>query len=289
MQELRLKKDAHGWTLTSPLTAQGDDQAVADWLKGLLASGIIRWMPEGTDPSECGLDAPTAVITLLSGGEATPLTLTVGSPVPDAPGSYYLRCSDRPGICIVKGIDAILSLTPLSLRSKKIRQVEYDTVDRIEIGAGSTSLTLLRKAASDDWFVAGNSSITLPGSRVRAWFDQLQSLQAINFEAATPDHLKERGLDLNAPGLRIRLVAKLSENTAQENEGEVVLAEYNAGTSSNNEVALREGTGTDLMILPAPSFDPIRNEAASWNVSHTSSPTPSPEPSVVPLHTPIPQ
>ena len=271
LQQLHLDKNPHGWNLKSPISAQGDTKAITSWLKTWLAARITSWMPEGTDPSACGMDSPSAVVTLREDGATNALTITVGAAVPDAPGSLYVRCSDRPGICMISGLAPSLAVTPLSLRSKKLKPVEYDTVDRIEIIGGASTRSLTRKPASDDWQMSqSGKSLDLPGNSVKEWFDQLQSLSATSFEPATPEHLTQRGLDsslqppapaspsaTNTPAspIRIRFIAQLSENTAQENAGEALLADYTFGSITNNEVALHEGEATDLMILPASALD----------------------------------
>ena len=276
LQPLQLRRDTHGWRLETPTSAPGDDQTINAWIDSLLAARIDRWMPEGTDASSCGMDAPTAVFSFQEEGGSTPLTVTIGAQGADAPGSYFVRCSDRPGICVIGRLDPSLAVTPQTLRSKQIKQVEYDTIDRIEITDDSGRFSLNRKEGGDDWKIP--SGRILRESTVKAWFDQLQGLKATSFEPATPDHLGRRGLDKEIPSFRIRLIAKLSDNTAQENEGEAVLAEYNVGVSTNNEVALREGTSTDLMITPSPSFDPIRKEAATWTTQKAPPATPAPTP-----------
>jgi hypothetical protein len=134
--------------------------------------------------------------------------------------------------------------------------VEYDAIDRIEIIHGTT-VALTRKPGSEDWIVSGNATV-VPGSSVKVWFDQLQSLSATSFEPATPEHLAQRGLDQSSHPSRIRLIAHLSENTAEETAGERVLAEYALGTPANNEVALREGDATDLLILPESALDLVK-------------------------------
>lgn len=266
MQQLNLKKNpeglngsTNGWVLTSPVSAKGDEQAVTSWIDSLLGAQIVRWMPEGTDLASCGLDTPSSVITLHDAGGTTPLTISIGSPVSDSPGSYFVRCSDRPGICVVGGnITHALAVTPQSLRSRKMQPVEYDTVDRVEING----YYLKRKTGSDNWIgrsEEGASGQLVTGERVRQLYDQLQGLSAISFEPATPEHLalrglanmQERGFSATNQPLTIRLIATLSENTAQENAGQTVLAEYRFGVESNGEVALREGLGTEIMILPA--------------------------------------
>jgi len=74
-------------------------------------------------------------------------------------------------------------------------------------------------------------------------------MKASGFEPATPDRLAARGM--NAPQLTILLIAHLSENTAEESAGEMVLGEYAFGTPSEGMVAMREGDSSDLMLLPA--------------------------------------
>jgi hypothetical protein len=257
LQQLRLKRDQKGersWLLETPVSAKGDDEAVNAWLKPLLGAQIIRWIPEEGDSTSSGLDTPSAVITLHEEGASHPVTLTLGAPSPDTPGGIYVKCSDRPGFAVVTGLTNILATTPQSLRSKKIKQVEYDTVDRIE--ASETSFE--RKKGSDDWIARQKESTNtplIPADQMKQWYDQLQGLSASSFEAATPEHLIGRNLTATNHALTIRLIARLSENTAQEDKGESVLAEYAFGSSSNNEVALREGDAPELLILPESSLE----------------------------------
>jgi hypothetical protein len=261
IQQLQLKKDQkEGWLVVAPLSCNGDVPAITSWLDSLLGSQIKRWLPDDADPSSCGFDLPSAVVTLREAEATNPLTITIGSPTQESPVSYFVKCSDRPGICLVGGsITNTLSVTPQKLRSKKIKQIDYDTVDRIEILNDHYTpdlLSLTRKSGNDDWLLsAGSDSQTLSPEVVKSWFDQLQNLTATCFEAATGEHVNDRGLGPHSLPTVIRLIARLSENTAQEDKGETVLAEYVFGTANNNEVALREGNASDLMILPESSLD----------------------------------
>lgn len=257
LQQLQLKRDqkgTRGWLLAAPISTRGDDQAVTNWLDNLLGLQILRWMPEGTDAASCGLDTPTARITLHEEGATSPLILSFGAATSDATG-IFVKCSDRPGIAIVgNSVARTLAITPQALRSKKISPVEYDTIDRMEID----DYYLHRKAGGDDWIGHDEGepdNEVISGEQVRQWYDQLQGLSAVGFEAATPEHLAERGLAATNHPLTIRLIAILSENTAQEDKGETVLAEYSFGTGTNNEVALREGDSPELLILPESSVE----------------------------------
>lgn len=277
LQQLVLKKNREGWNLVSPLAAQGDQKAISAWANTLLSAKIDYWMPAGTDPASCGLDSPSGVFTTREEGGASPVTITIGAEVqgsplgnstspnlPNPPNtiSRYARCSDRPDICVITGIGSFLEVTPLALRSKKLPHVEYDAVDRMEIrpsGCFATTLLLSRKSGSEDWELSnggvGTDKKTLPGAQVKGWFEKVQEITGQGFETATPDHLQSRGLaapsaPTPATATTIRLIAHLSENTAEEKAGDIVLAEYAFGTPSNGIVALRVGNSPDLMLVP---------------------------------------
>ena len=278
-QQLLLKRDQkgnQGWLLESPVSTVGDDTSITSWLNSLLASQIIRWMPEGTDSASCGLDTPVALINLHEEGATNPLVITIGAPTPDAVG-YFARISDRPGIGVIENrVSTALAVTPLSLRSKKLTQVEFDTVDRIDFlndHNNPSLLSLTRKPGSDDWLLSeGSSAKVISGEKVKEWFDQLQDLSASSFEAATPEHLAARGLSDTTPPATIRLIARLSENTAQENAGETLLAEYTVGSETNNEIAVRQGAAPELLILPATSAVVLKTFSTPIPASATNAP-----------------
>lgn len=262
-QQLQLNKTGTGWTIGSPVTARCDEDAVVNWLERLLSARVTRWMPEGTEPSSCGLENPDAVVTVHERKGEMPVVISVGNPVPGSESARYVRCSDRPGICVAEGLHPLLNPTPASFRSRRLAEVLSDAVDRIEITreAGGTSSTsvLLRKKGSEDWSLQNGD--TVPDASVRDWFSKLQSLKASRFEPATPERLNVRGLI--PPPLTIRLVARLSENSAEEQAGDIVLASYALGSDSGGETALREGDSTDLMILPTEALREIKSGPAS--------------------------
>lgn len=261
-QQLILKKDRQGWKLVSPLATPGDQQAISAWAGSLLSTKIERWMPAGTDPASCGLESPSGIFTVREEGGSAAVTIMIGSEVPGSPQCRYARCSNRPEICVINGMGAFLDVTPLTLRSKKLQHIEYDAIDRMEIRPSDGLLPpriLSRKKGSEDWELSNaqgsaNKS-TLPGPIVRAWFEKLQEITAKGFEAATPDHLKTRGLTQPAV---IRLLAHLSENTAEEKAGDMVLADYAFGTPSTGIVALRVGDAPDLLLVPESALELTR-------------------------------
>jgi hypothetical protein len=260
LQQLVLRKDRQGWNLVSPLTTRGDQQAITAWADALLSSRVERWMQTGTDPASCGLDSPSGIFTIREEGGSPSVTFTIGSEVPGTPLSRYVRCSDRPNICVITGIGSSLEITPLALRSKKLPRVDLDAVDRIEIRSGgcfATTRFLSRKNGSEDWELSNGGSdaakTTLPATQVKGWFEKIQEITAQGFEPATPDHLQARGFSA-APDV-IRLIAHLSENTAEEKAGDIVLGEYAFGNAKEGMVALHVGNSPDLLLVPESTLE----------------------------------
>ena len=274
-RQLKLRKGSRDWMIESPVAARADNGEVTKWLEGIVSAKIDRWMPEGTDAAACGLDIPRALLTLAQEG-GDPVTLSVGSAVPGSPGLLYVRCSDRPGICCVGNLEPALAVTPTALRARRLKPVPYDSIDRIETGDEATLVVLTRKPGTEDWEIRGTPSPSVPGALVNAWFERLQQLTGGSFEPATPDRIRNRGLE---HPVRVRLIAHLSENTAEEGAGEIVLAEYSFGIPGSSETALLEGGSSDLMILPAETADLVREPTAWGTPASSGSPVPSPAPS----------
>jgi hypothetical protein len=262
---LSMQKGASGWNLTSPMTARGNDKVVSAWVTAILASKVDHWMPVGTDPMICGMDAPVAVLSARESGSTSPVTVTIGSAVPGFPDSFFVRCSDRPGISVVQGLAANLQISPSLLRARQPKPQQLDAIDKIEIhhpeqlGSGESFLVFARMKGSDAWEIAAGGKGTLSREQVEAWFGKLQSLTADTFEPATPDKLESAGL---THPTRIRLIAHLSENTAEESAGDLTLAEYAFGIPRNASVSFREGTSSDLMILPESALELTKGPGA---------------------------
>jgi hypothetical protein len=161
---------------------------------------------------------------------------------------------------VITGIGSSLEISPLALRSKKLPRVDLDAVDRIEIRSGgcfATTRFLSRKNGSEDWELSNGGSdaakTTLPATQVKGWFEKIQEITAQGFEPATPDHLQARGFSA-APDV-IRLIAHLSENTAEEKAGDIVLGEYAFGNAKEGMVALRVGNSPDLLLVPESTLE----------------------------------
>jgi hypothetical protein len=247
LQVLKLRRERGVWKIVEPLAAPADATAASSWIGGVLSAKILRWMPGQTDSSSCGLEPPELTLTAREeGGE--PSRMEIGSEVPGTPGARFARCPDRPGIFVLDNASDLTGISPSKHRSRQPGIPSPDTVDRIVIGTSTGAIDLRRKPGSDDWECRGR---IVPAEAVSAWFGRLQGLTATSFEPATPECVMLRGLDF--PATSLRLVAHLSENSAEESAGEMVLGEYAFGSDAGGRTALREGKAADLMILSSES------------------------------------
>lgn len=264
LRELSLTKKGRHWFIDSPLRTRAQDKAVAEWIHDFLASKIQRWMPAGTEASSCGLDSPEATLTLREEG-SEPALLEFGEMVAGSPGCRYARTPGRPGIFVLGGSEPLLSVTPAALRLRHPSPLELDAADRIVIIKGGQTVTLSRKPRSEDWVCVDR---VIPGATLVTWNSRLHDVTASSFETATPDHLAGRGVDPTTPSTSvIRFVAHLSENSAEEAAGEMLLQELTVGPdSADGTVALREGKSDDLMILSSASVRHLLDEALGWAV-----------------------
>jgi hypothetical protein len=275
-----LLRKGSDWTIsdsTSGAVVRADRAAVGRFTESLLGTRVARWMPPETSPAACGLDTPSAVFQISSGPEVPPVTISVGKETGTAPGERYASCSDRKGLCVVKeGFSTALSAD--SLRDRHPAAVEPDAVDRIELVLNTTNaptLLLQRKKGSDDWETPGREG-TVPGSEVAAWIGRLCGVEATRFPAP--------GETVPLPSEKpmvIRLIARLSENTAEEGAGDIILSEislYRLDHLEGTEAALMEKGSPFPMMLPAAPLRSLVTEAAAW--------TGTPLPPAIPLPSP---
>jgi hypothetical protein len=265
--EFVLVRERGRWRITSPFRADADDESVSRWISSLGESRISRWMPEGTDAISCGLDTQTLSVEL-RGQRGDSVRMDLGSLTGEDADSVHARCEGRPGFFVLKGADSWRTVTPSLLRMRRVSSVDPDTVDRIVLRDAGHESVLVRKSGSEDWIRDG---CAVPGSAVTEWFGRLSRLNATSFEAATPDHLAKRGMGEGCG--EIRLVARLTENTAEESAGDITLLDLKTGPPFPDGTALRVTTSDDLMIVPS---DSISELLAGPSATAMAAPSPAP-------------
>jgi hypothetical protein len=276
------------WTVGDSPERMGraDRTSVEHFTEALLGARILGWLPSGTPASACGLDAPEAAFSISTGGELPPVTITFGKPLEGGSGERYATSSDRQGICVLKDIvkdfnGGLASVSPDTLRDRHLVPTEADSVDRIEILTGAETvpgILLQRKKGTDDWESPGHQ-VTVPGHEVAGWISRLNGLTAERFQSSGEIDPRPAGNDA-----RIRLVAHLSENTAEEGAGDVILSEISLSHLEGPEATLSERGNPSVMVLAAAPLRELIGQASGWtgmappSAGQPASPQASPSP-----------
>lgn len=277
----RKGNDGNDWRVGDPAAmTRADRAAVGRFTESLLGARIVRWMSPETSAASCGLETPSALFRIGDGGDGSPVTITLGKETGTAPGERYTACSDRKGICVVKE-GLFTTLSPDGLRDRHPTPVQADAVDRIEIVTGGTNAPLLlqRRKGTEDWETPGGGA-RVPGNDVAAWISRLSGVEAVRF----PSTGEAAPLPTEKP-MVVRLVARLSENTAEEGAGEIILSEMSLFRLEGTEAVLVERGNPVAMMVPSTVLRPLVTEAAAWTGSPdpvaallpTATPSPSPK------------
>lgn len=297
---ITLKRQGRDWKISTSAEHGGgseraDNDAVARFADSLLGAKVLRWMPSGTSAAACGLEPPAMEASFTARGETSPVTLSLGSSSKGATGDHpdstghsadsdrYALCSDRRGIALLKpeGSGMNPELLPGSLKDRHPSPVEPDAVDRIEIATGARPdvlIQLQRKKGTDDWESPGHPG-TIAGSEVAAWIRSLNGLTAERFVA-----MDATGTGSRANPTVIRLIARLSENTAEEGAGEMTLSEISLTGLGDPEAHLLERGASEAMVMNSAPLRDLIASAAFW-VGLPPPPTPSSVPSPEPAST----
>jgi hypothetical protein len=276
------------WTVGDSPERMGraDRTSVERFTEALLGARILGWLPSGAPASACGLDSSEAVFSISTGGELPPVTITFGKALEGGSGERYATCSDRQGICVLKDIvkdfkGGLASVSPDILRDRHPAPVEADSVDRIEIFTGAETvpgILLQRKKGTDDWESPGNQ-VTVPGHEIAGWISRLNGVTAERFQSSGEIDPRPAG-----NSARIRLIAHLSENTAEEGAGDVILSEISLAHLEGPEATLSEKGNPSVMLLEASPLRALIGEASGWtgtavpSAAQTASPQASPSP-----------
>jgi hypothetical protein len=180
----------------------------------------------GTAPF--GVDLPLRAVTLF-GGENGKIGILLGNSVPSHPDLIYVQLPERN--CVVevrKEFATLFDITPNDLRDRKITRLNSDYIDRVTIDKpGQPSLVLGRR--ENRWRMLNPTQSLANPSNITGLIQILNEGDIANFVSDTAIDLSKYGLD--RPKMRITFSSYSSENTAEENAGETVLATLAFGNS----------------------------------------------------------
>jgi hypothetical protein len=227
--EIELSKEQDNWLLQRPIKARASNDAVVDLLTKMNQMQIAKFVSdEKGSAATFGIDSPLRAVTVF-GEENNKVEIMVGNAVLSDPHLIYAQLPERNSIVEVgKEFAALFDITPNDLRDRKVARLNADLIDRVTIEKpGQSDLVLGRQ--ENRWRFL-NPAQSLANARVVAALIQtLNEGEVTNFVSDTATDLSKYGLD--RPKLKITFSSFSSENTAEANAGETVLATLAFGNS----------------------------------------------------------
>jgi hypothetical protein len=230
--EIELAKDQDNWQLVRPIKARASNDAVVDILTKLNQTQISKFVgaDKSSNLSSFGLDSPVDVLTLY-GGDGKKFEIDIGGPAPSNPRAVYAGIPERNSVVEVdKAFANLLNITPDDLRDRKIARLNSDLIDRITIESpGQQKIILARE--ENRWHFLSPMEAPANPTNIGRLIQELNDSEVTEFVSDTATDLAKYGLD--QPQLSITFSSFASENTAESNAGELVLATLEFGKSGN--------------------------------------------------------
>jgi Domain of unknown function (DUF4340) len=229
--EIELAKEQDNWLLVQPIKGRASNDAVVDILTRMNQTQIAKFVSDNnSNPGSFGLDAPSNVVTLF-GDDGKKVEIQIGRPVPSSPDSVYAGLPQRKSVVEVgKAFANLFNITPNDLRDRKIARINSDLIDRVTIEKADKPKIVLGRDESR-WRFLSPTSAPANADNITRLIQGINDGEVSDFVSDTATDLTKYGLD--QPKLKITFSSYSSENTAEANAGETVLATLAFGNSEN--------------------------------------------------------
>jgi hypothetical protein len=229
--EIELAKEQDNWLLVRPIKGRASNDAVADILTRMNKAQIAKFVSDNnSNRGSFGLDSPANLVTLF-GDDGKKVEIEIGRQVPSDQDRVYAGLPQRKSIVEVnKAFASLFNITPNDLRDRKIARMNPDLIDRITVEhANEPKIVLARD--ENRWRFLSPASAPANGDNITRLIQGVNDGEVSQFVSDTATDLTKYGLD--QPKLKITFSSYSSENTAEANAGEIVLATLAFGNSEN--------------------------------------------------------
>jgi hypothetical protein len=235
--EIELDKEQDNWLLVRPIKGRASNDAVVDILTRMNQTQIAKFVSDNnSNPGSFGLDSPSSVVTLF-GDEGKKVEIEIGAQVPSNPDSVYAGLPQRKSVVEVsKAFANLFNITPNDLRDRKIARMNPDLIDRVTIERANEPIIVLGRD-ENRWRFLSPASAPANAENITRLIQGINDGEVSEFVSDTATDLTKYGLD--QPKLKITFSSYSSENTAEANAGETVLATLAFGNSQNGVIYAR--------------------------------------------------
>ena len=201
---LRLEKQGDTWTITEPLKAGADKEAVESLLLSLETARITRRLGPVTDRKAYGLDPPKATLGLESGAAKEGATLEVGDGNPIG-GTFFALLPGGKEVAVVgSSIGELAGKDLLALRDKTLLALDPWKVKKVRIERGKEKIVL--EKPDDGWKLQEPVEAPADGPAVTDLLGALERLRATAFASEKPAATELRRFGLEPPAARLTLL-----------------------------------------------------------------------------------
>ncbi len=256
--EIELQRDASGWKITKPLTAQADEEVVRKYLISLLQlpiEGIVS--DDSGDLGIFGIKEGLREIAFYAEGRETPLVLRLGAADTSAPKTLLAQFTGRDIVARVPAqVAGLLDVTPDTFRDRRLLPLNPDLVDLIRISGPESEAPLEIRRSADGWVLGGAERKPVSPTAVQRLFDGLATLRVSEFLRKDPP-----------PASRvIRFYSVLSENTPEESAGEQLVASLEIGEPAEGEVEIKVSGAPGAVKVPDALLQWILADPETWQL-----------------------
>jgi len=182
--------------------AELEPAAVSDVLEAFEDLRALDYVTEPGDLRTYGLDEPRAIVSVLAHGAVEPVTVRIGTPTASGRNAYVMR-DGHPTVYVVSAAQADrLAIKPLSLRSRKLFDVEEKLIRQLRVQRGPVHYQLVREG--EEWKLVEPAGAPLEIVAAKAMAADLARLRAKRV-VDRDDHARY-GLD--APAVTIRFTVQ---------------------------------------------------------------------------------
>jgi hypothetical protein len=182
------------WQLVEPVQAAADEQELTSIASSLASLDIQRVVDENaTDLKQYGLEPARVEVAFRAKGDKEPRRIFLGEKTPTG-GDLYARFPDQKRVFLVSSfLDSTFNKNTFALREKNIIKVDRDKVDRVEVVAGTRTVTLAKNGT--DWRIVSPTPLRADFAAVEGALERLASAQMQAVVEAEGTDLKKYKLD----------------------------------------------------------------------------------------------
>ncbi len=201
---VRVQKDGDVWSITEPLAAPADKQAVDGILASIESARIERRLGAGENRKDYHLDPPAATVTLEPAAGAGAQSIGVGDSNPIG-GTCFALLPDGKEIAVVSAsIGDVAKKALLDLRDKTVLAFDPWRVTRVRVERGKEAL-LLQKP-EDGWKIQEPFEAPADGPAVNDLLSAAGGMKAASFAAEKASETDLRRFGLSPPEGRLTIL-----------------------------------------------------------------------------------